>query len=334
VLGKFDGTSVRLGADGVPLYEQQGYGRPDRGGLRLAPMEALHLLQKERITVEGHDFESLVTIFSQKPGFLRTYLVYRDIRERGYAVQPGPQDLRVFRRGERPGEGRSKYFVRILSERDLVQFDTVTADTTSTGFMRKEHLIAVVDDENELTYYEVREQSLPAHAPQAPAEPAAGMLSGVSVIVRAGPGSWLESGWFGKRLDAQHILLSPVEAFYLLEKKWVGVGEIGATGSGSYLDSAVQEDAEIREKAAVYRDLRDRGLVPRTGYKFGHHFRVYIAGKTHSDLLVHAVPGGVALQMSTISRSVRLATSVKKKMLFGRIQDTTVRYIEFARFKL
>jgi tRNA-intron endonuclease len=159
-------------------------------------------------------------------------------------------------------------------------------------------------------------------------------MSGVSVILRAGAGAWPESGWYGKRLDAQHILLSPVEAFYLLEKKWIRMEERGAAESRHYLDGAVHEDAEIREKAAVYRDLRDRGLVPRTGYKFGHHFRVYITGKTHSDLLVHAVPGGVALPMSSISRSVRLATSVKKKMLFGRVQDTTVRYIEFARFKL
>ena len=334
MLGKFDGTSIRLGSEGLPLYEQQGFGRPEEGGIRLAPIEALYLLQKEKIAVEGHDFESLIAAFSRKPNFLRTYLVYRDIRERGYAVQPGPQDLRVFRRGERPGEGRSRYFIRILSERDYVEFDRVTADTATTGFMRKQNLIAVVDDENELTYYEVREQSLPVHPPPVPPGPVSGVVSGVSMMARAGAGSWLETGWFGKRLDTHHVILSPVEVYYLLKKGWIRMDQENPIVSEEYLDRAREEDTEIREKAAVYTDLRDRGLVPRTGYKFGHHFRVYVAGKTHSDLLVHAVPTNVVLPMSSISRSVRLAHSVKKKMLFGRIQDTGIRYIEFARVKL
>ena len=47
---------------------------------------------------------------------------YRDLRERGYAVQTGPQDFRVFRRGQKPGSGQSQYMVRVLSERDLVDF--------------------------------------------------------------------------------------------------------------------------------------------------------------------------------------------------------------------
>jgi tRNA-intron endonuclease len=84
----------------------------------------------------------------------------------------------------------------------------------------------------------------------------------------------------------------------------------------------------------VYSDLRRRGYTPRTGYKFGHHFRVYTGDKTHSDLLVHALPPGVRLPMSAIARSVRLAHSVKKKMLFGCVQEKGIRYIEFGRIKL
>jgi len=38
--------------------------------------------------------------------------------------------------------------------------------------------------------------------------------------------------------------------------------------------------------------------------------------------------------MSAVSRSVRLAHSVKKKMLFACIYNTDIRYVEFARIKL
>jgi tRNA-intron endonuclease len=51
-------------------------------------------------------------------------------------------------------------------------------------------------------------------------------------------------------------------------------------------------------------------------------------------MLVHAVGQASELPMSTISRSVRLAHSVKKKMLFGAVHNSGIRYIEFARIKL
>jgi tRNA-intron endonuclease len=61
---------------------------------------------------------------------------------------------------------------------------------------------------------------------------------------------------------------------------------------------------------------------------------VYTGQKVHSDLLVHAVAGNASLPMSTISRSVRLSHSVKKKMLFGCVHSTGIHYLEFARVKL
>jgi tRNA-intron endonuclease len=51
-------------------------------------------------------------------------------------------------------------------------------------------------------------------------------------------------------------------------------------------------------------------------------------------MLVHAIAGGTRLPMSSISRSVRLAHSVKKKMLFGHQHTTGIQYVEFARIKL
>ncbi|MDG6250948.1 MAG: endonuclease, partial [Methanocalculus sp.] len=40
------------------------------------------------------------------------------------------------------------------------------------------------------------------------------------------------------------------------------------------------------------------------------------------------------IPISTISRSVRMAHSVKKKMLFACVQNEEIVYIEFARIKL
>ena len=142
-------------------------------------------------------------------------------------------------------------------------------------------------------------------------------------------------GAFGMRIDRLRVVLSSLETVYLMQ---TGILTLGSDGMPilpeEYLARARATDVEMDEKVLVYRDLRDRGYTPKTGYKFGHHFRVYTGTKVHSEMLVHAVATEGAMPMSTISRSVRLSHSVKKKMLFGCVHTTGIHYIEFARIKL
>ena len=381
---QFDGKEVRLGKEARVLYEQSGYGRPERDGslLRLAPVEALYLIHRNRIEIPGFDFERLLSAFTTEPNFLRSYLVYRDLRERGYAVQTGPHDFRVFRRGERPGTGQSKYMVRVLSERDMIDFGVLVREFSASAHMRKQHVLAVVDDENELTYYEIKVQSLPEIGPPVTPGPLKGTLFGRSAVLSVpdemrpfatpedpkpvkqprasqaipqpgiqerttqeqpclspepsalgSPGSL--TGSYGMRFDHTRLVLSSLETLYLMQAGCLAlVCEGKPVTRDEYLEIATISDLEMGEKVLVYGDLREHGYTPKTGYKFGHHFRVYTGTKVHSEMLVHAVATAGAMPMSTISRSVRLAHSVKKKMLFGCVHTTGIHYIEFARIKL
>jgi tRNA-intron endonuclease len=131
------------------------------------------------------------------------------------------------------------------------------------------------------------------------------------------------------------MVLSPVEIIHLIEAGTLTLFDGGERVSRDRFFTLVSaQDGEVAEKAAVYHDLRNRGYVPKTGYKFGHHFRVYSGQKIHSEMLVHAIAGGIRLSMSSISRSVRLAHSVKKKMLFAYQGTTGIQYVEFGRIKL
>ena len=94
----FDGTVIRVGKDGRALSEQSGYGRPEADGLRLSPQESLYLLHRQKLEIAGYTFDTLLAEYAQERNFLRSFLVYRDLRERGYVVQTGPHDFRVFRR--------------------------------------------------------------------------------------------------------------------------------------------------------------------------------------------------------------------------------------------
>ncbi len=137
------------------------------------------------------------------------------------------------------------------------------------------------------------------------------------------------------RFDHTRLVLSSLETLYLMQ-----VGRLALLSEGKpvtrdeYLEIAKISDLEMGEKVLVYGDLREHGYIPKTGYKFGHHFRVYTGTKVHSEMLVHAVATAGAMPMSTISRSVRLSHSVKKKMLFGCVHTAGIHYIEFARIKL
>ena len=61
-------------------------------------------------------------------------------------------------------------------------------------------------------------------------------------------------------------------------------------------------------------------MVVKTGFKFGSDFRVYdeitdVSQLPHSKYLVSNVKG--KLRLPEISRAVRLANSVRKKMVFS-----------------
>jgi tRNA-intron endonuclease len=336
VKASFDGTMVRVGKEGRALYDQSGYGRLEQEGVKLSDQEALYLLHRHKIEITGYAFNSLFSEFANRPGFLRSFLVYRDLRERGYVVQAGPHDFRVFKRGEKPGTGESLYLVRVLSERDPIRFVKLIEEVVASRNMRKQYVLAVVDDEEELTYYEIKLQKLAEPDNNIPdVKMHEALLVGKTGMVLAAPQSDLERWGFGKRFDDERLMLAPVELLYLMGK---GIIELRKDGipvrKDEYFVLAGDVDSELAEKDKVYTELRGHNFTPRTGYKFGHHFRVYCGRNVHSDMLVHAVEKETSLPMSAISRSVRMAHSVKKKMLFGAVHTKGIQFVEFARIKL
>lgn len=140
-----------------------------------------------------------------------------------------------------------------------------------------------------------------------------------------------EGAMFGTWFDENRLVLSPLETLYLLDK---GLLEIEGGKEEEFRERLEEEDPELLFKMNVYESLRDSCYIPRTAYKFGHHFRVYNERSSHSAMLVHAIPGGSGMPMSRVSRSVRLAHSVRKKMLFACVKQKNIEYIEFARIKL
>ncbi|MEM2874779.1 MAG: tRNA-intron lyase [Candidatus Hadarchaeales archaeon] len=136
-----------------------------------------------------------------------------------------------------------------------------------------------------------------------------------------------QSGCYGKPLSGGKLQLAPVETLYLIDRGKLKVAdENGRELSFKELSEMFADvDRDIMLKYIVYSDLKSRGYVVKTGLKFGAHFRVYERGEkpgdAHSKFLVHAVPEGILLTPTEIARAVRLAHSVRKKIMWGIVDD-------------
>ena len=91
------------------------------------------------------------------------YLVYRDIRQRGYIVRSGYGDgidFRVYPRGSSRTEGIAKYFIFILDEENPVHLQKLDKITQQTLNARKNLILAIVDRLGEPTYYQLEQFQL------------------------------------------------------------------------------------------------------------------------------------------------------------------------------
>ena len=152
----------------------------------------------------------------------------------------------------------------------------------------------------------------------------------------------LRDRYYGKELDCR-LELGFVEALYLLSKGKLAVKK-GAKKMAfkELLTFALERDKRISEKLAVYSDLRNRGLVVKTGFKFGCDFRVYQRGvgvkkgpkapQEHTKWIVYCVPEDYNCSFAELSRAVRLAHSIRARMLWAVVDNEgEATYLEVVR---
>jgi tRNA-intron endonuclease len=307
-------------------------------------VEAAYLLDRSRIKVlcEGRelDFPAFFQAASSlEKGFEFRYVVYKDLRERGYYVQPGRPDFRVYPRGGHPGKSPAEFYVLVISERMPLPLQEIMQPVRLAGQMRKKLMLAIVDEESDITFYEAREKAMSGLMAGQEEGGSATLLEDRVVLWDAAASRRLHEGGFYGKPVGERLQLSLVESAYLLDKGVISLVD----RSGRPLDQesfaalARRIESDFDLKFSVYRDLRDRSLVVKTGFKFGTHFRVYKQvqgpGKVpHSEYLVHTIPQDHIFLPPVLSRAVRLAHSVRKQMIFAYVSDA-VRYLEIKRLK-
>lgn len=146
---------------GTKLHEKSHYGNMTEEGLQLSLIEALYLAEKEKITILENEKElSLEELFNKirKADIFSKYLVFKDLRNRGYIVKTGfkyGSEFRLYERGKSPGDGHSDYLVKIVSEDYEIKASDFSSYVRVAHGVNKKLLFAVVDEENDITYYNV-----------------------------------------------------------------------------------------------------------------------------------------------------------------------------------
>lgn len=131
--------------------------------------------------------------------------------------------------------------------------------------------------------------------------------------------------------------LSLFEALYLSERGEIAVEDL----KGRAVDSAelrricIEMIPEFEEHYRVYRDLRDRGLIVRSGLKFGSDFSLYRSppGVEHAPYLIGIFKKDEEVDPAELIRAGRLSHSVKKKFIIAVGEGDSIRYASIEWYK-
>jgi len=340
-----DSVVIQDQKEGSQFYNKGNYGYPmSGGGLELDLFEATYLLESARLVVENEkgpiSFEELFNHSSRTlDDFDIKYIVYRDLRSRGFIVkiESGTFDMSVFPRGMTMSNSRPVYLVRAVTERLAFDIDTFTDEVSQTEDKGKQLLYGVVDEEGDITYYIMSHRDPLGKAENRPVKcTVTGRLNHDRVFIFDSEESYAirKNGHYGKVVGSM-LQLSLIESYYLMERKELKIiDQDGNDVSLDQLRSIAEGQDEFMLRLNAFSDMRERGLVVKTGFKYGSHFRVYEGSpdKCHARYLVHAVDAASKTMWPEISRAVRLAGGVKKEFLFCRI-GKAVEYLEFKWFR-
>ncbi len=275
-------SCIEICGKSADKLQSKGFGVRRGNCLCLHHEEALYIAEKG---IADLDFEEVFLKASKSGDFDVRFLVYRDLRSRGYVIKVKRdhfQARKSYSMKFYPINGSSRISHETLRARDLP------------------HIMAVVDEEGDITYYLVDS-----------ADPAGEVRERVTIGEYKVAGSRVfllknfeHLGTFGKN-EGVFAHLSNNEARYIIK------------------DIPVEIDSDTYR---VYQDLRDRGLIVKSGFKYGTHFRVYVKSlEEHSKYLVQVMKNAVHLE--ELSRGVRVAHGVRKELLLAGFDGDRVVYL-------
>jgi tRNA-intron endonuclease len=148
------------------LFEKNSYGTLLADGrVKLALIESVYLAEKKRIIVVNSRGKPVSFAHLSKKAariehdFWTRYAVFQDFRNRGYVIKTALKfgaDFRIYDRGVKPGQDHAKWIVYPAKESQKMTWQDFAAKNRVAHSTKKKLLMAIVDDEGDVSYWEAR----------------------------------------------------------------------------------------------------------------------------------------------------------------------------------
>ncbi|MFB5598784.1 MAG: tRNA-intron lyase [Nitrososphaeraceae archaeon] len=163
--GRLEKRNKMIVIDSMKHQDQlrnKGFGEKLNSIFYVEPYEALFLLYNKRLNLKEKDkfinFSELAKILLRNDVSIFTkFLIYRDLRSRGYIAKEGfgfGLDFRVYERGEYLKKP-AKYVVFGINEGLNIRTRDLNENIISIEKMGKEGIIAVIERRGEIIYYKI-----------------------------------------------------------------------------------------------------------------------------------------------------------------------------------
>ena len=152
--------------EALALASKSFIGEVKDGKVYYSIYETLFLLEKSKALLldskeKQISFHSLLKKHSKNH---LSYIVFKDLTEKGMIVKEGLKfgtDFRVYNKGEKPGKAHAKYLLHIVDSRDKnINLHNFSAKARIANTTKKILLLAILDSEKDINYYEVNWNSL------------------------------------------------------------------------------------------------------------------------------------------------------------------------------
>ena len=164
IRGIFSGDSVVSGSkEAKDLYSKSLFGEYIGKKMHYSLSEALYLVDKKKMDIYKNTRKMSFSEFMDKCKRLDKnihvkFTVYKDLRSKGYLLKTALKfgaDFRVYDKGKRPGKAHAKWILYPVSENEGLTWYDFAAKNRVAHSTKKNLLIAIVDSEGSITYYEV-----------------------------------------------------------------------------------------------------------------------------------------------------------------------------------
>ena len=148
------------------VLNERGFGESEKDTLILNSFETLYLLYNNKLELKKVNknivFDELIQKYIQKKDDILTrFLLYRDLRTKGYVVKDGfgfGSDFRVYEKGTY-GQKDAKFLIFAFNEGTQQKIGKLYKNIHEITQMGKEPIIAVIERRGEIIYYKINKMN-------------------------------------------------------------------------------------------------------------------------------------------------------------------------------